>query len=207
METISNTLFWISNGLLVPVVVLLLLFFLRAIILAGGFFGEFYQRMKLQKQFTETLENITPENIDGLLQQLPSAGNSPLLRNLSKLSAHWDDAAYCEHLLANYEMEAEKELGRSRTFIKLGPMLGLMGTLIPMGPALVGLAQGDISSMAYNMQVAFATTVVGLVIAGSRCRRLPYTASETTLVCPRNERLGISVQSDKPPNGRKGITD
>ena len=55
METISNTLFWISNGLLVPVVVLLLLFFLRAIILAGGFFGEFYQRMKLQKQFTETL--------------------------------------------------------------------------------------------------------------------------------------------------------
>ena len=44
-------------------------------------------------------------------------------------------------------------------------MLGLMGTLIPMGPALVGLAAGDISSMAYNMQVAFATTVVGIVIA------------------------------------------
>ena len=165
METISNTLFWISNGLLVPVIVLLLLFFLRAILLAGGFFGEFYQRMKLQKQFAETLENITPENIDGLVQQLPSAGNSPLLRSLSKLSAHRDDDAYCEHLLANYEVEAEKELGRSRTFIKLGPMLGLMGTLIPMGPALVGLAQGDISSMAYNMQVAFATTVVGLVIA------------------------------------------
>ncbi len=37
-----------------------------------------------------------------------------------------------------------------------------MGTLIPMGPALVGLAAGDIASMAYNMQVAFATTVVGL---------------------------------------------
>ena len=165
METISNTLFWISNGLLVPVIVLLLLFFLRAILLAGGFFGEFYQRMKLQKQFAETLENITPENIDGLLQQLPSAGNSPLLRSLSKLSAHRDDDAYCEHLLANYEVEAEKELGRSRTFIKLGPMLGLMGTLIPMGPALVGLAQGDISSMAYNMQVAFATTVVGLFAA------------------------------------------
>ena len=123
--------------------------------------------MKLQKQFTETLENIIPENIDGLLQQLPSAGNSPLLRSLSKLSAHRDDAAYCEHLLANYEVEAEKELERSRTFIRnLGPDVGTgLGTLIPMGPALVGLAQGDISSMAYNMQVAFATTVVGLVIA------------------------------------------
>ena len=64
METISNSLFWISNGLLVPVIVLLLLFFLRAIILAGGFFGEFYQRMKLQKQLSEMLETITPENIN-----------------------------------------------------------------------------------------------------------------------------------------------
>lgn len=44
-------------------------------------------------------------------------------------------------------------------------MLGLMGTLIPMGPALVGLSAGDISSMAYNMQVAFATTVIGMLIA------------------------------------------
>lgn len=47
----------------------------------------------------------------------------------------------------------------------MGPILGLMGTLIPMGPALVGLSTGDIASMAYNMQVAFATTVVGLVVS------------------------------------------
>ena len=175
METISNSLFWISNGLLVPVIVLLLLFFLRAIILAGGFFGEFYQRMKLQKQLSEMLETITPENINEQLQSLPQAGKQPLLRCLKKLAEHRDNAAYCERLLANFEVDAEKELGRSRTFIKLGPMLGLMGTLIPMGPALVGLAKGeifsighqkgDISSMAYNMQVAFATTVVGMVIA------------------------------------------
>ena len=167
------------------------------------FFGEFYQRDEIRKQFAETLENITPENIDGLLQQLPSAGNSPLLRSMSKLSAHRDDAA-CEHLLANYEMEAEKELGRSRTFIKLGPMLGLMGTLIPMGPALVGLAQGDISSMAYNMQVAFATTVVGLVIAAVGVITLQV---KQRWYAREMKRLGISVQSDKPPNGRKGITD
>ena len=96
---------------------------------------------------------------------MPQAGKQPLLRCLKKLAEHRDNAAYCERLLANFEVDAEKELGRSRTFIKLGPMLGLMGTLIPMGPALVGLATGDISSMAYNMQVAFATTVVGMVIA------------------------------------------
>lgn len=64
--------------------------------------------------------------------------------------------------MSDFEADADKDLSVSKTLTKLGPMLGLMGTLIPMGPALVGLSAGDISSMAYNMQVAFATTVVGL---------------------------------------------
>lgn len=165
MTSISNALFWISNGLLVPVVVLLLLFFLRAILMIGGFFGEFWQKTKLQQQMGEMLENLTPENVEELQDRLPTNKNIPVLHCLHKLFSHKGNGAYCERLLANYEIEAEKELGRSRSFVKLGPMLGLMGTLIPMGPALVGLSTGDIASMAYNMQAAFATTVVGMVIA------------------------------------------
>lgn len=165
METISNTLFWISNGLLVLVVVLLLLFFARAILLAGGFFGEFYRRINTQKNFARQLEELTPENAGEKIGLLVGDNNTLLQQCLVKLYSHRENTAYCERLLANFEVDAEQELGRSRTFVKLGPMLGLMGTLIPMGPALVGLATGDIASMAYNMQVAFATTVVGMVIA------------------------------------------
>lgn len=165
METISNTLFWISNGLLVPVIVLLLLFFLRSLFLIGGFFGEFYQRTKLQKKFNVMLDTINGENCEEMLRHLPKVSSFPLTKCLNELSEHRSQLAFCERLLANYEVEAERELGKSRILAKLGPMLGLMGTLIPMGPALVGLANGDISSMAYNMQVAFATTVVGMVIA------------------------------------------
>ena len=62
---------------------------------------------------------------------------------------------HVERLLADFEIAADKDLAISKTLTKMGPMLGLMGTLIPMGPALVGLSAGDISSMAYNMQVAF----------------------------------------------------
>ena len=58
--------------------------------------------------------------------------------------------------------------------IKFGPLLGLMGTLIPMGPALVGLAEGDISSMAYNMQIAFATTVTGMAAAAVGMLKLQF---------------------------------
>ncbi len=151
METISNALFWISNGLLVPVIVLLLLFLLRALVLVGGFFGEYYRRHSLQQKLAPLLEG--------------DAAAFPLLSAVRQLLAHRDDAAWCERRLANFEVDAQRALGQSRTLAKLGPMLGLMGTLIPMGPALVGLAAGDLASMAYNMQVAFATTVVGMLIA------------------------------------------
>ena len=57
-------------------------------------------------------------------------------------------------------------LNIAKNLTKFGPILGLMGTLIPMGPALVGLSTGDVASMAYNMQVAFATTVIGLFSGG-----------------------------------------
>ncbi|MBQ9498596.1 MAG: MotA/TolQ/ExbB proton channel family protein [Bacteroidaceae bacterium] len=165
METISNALFWISNGLMVPVALLLLLMLAKALWETINFFGEFYQRMKGQRAFDEALEDITPTNAVEKLQPLVDKQRSALSACLGKLLSHRDNAAYCERLLSNYEVDAEKELAQSRSLVKLGPMLGLMGTLIPMGPALVGLAAGDISSMAYNMQVAFATTVVGIVIA------------------------------------------
>ncbi|MGM9760642.1 MAG: MotA/TolQ/ExbB proton channel family protein [Parabacteroides sp.] len=165
MTTISNALFWISNGLLVPVIVLLLLFFIRALFMIGGFFGEFWQKMKLQQQLHDSWEELSPETVDAWFLQLPEQKNQPLLMALRKLQQHRGNRPYCERLVANYEVEASRELGRSRMCAKLGPMLGLMGTLIPMGPALVGLSTGDIATMAYNMQVAFATTVVGMVIA------------------------------------------
>ena len=167
METISNALFWISNGLLVPVVVLLLLFLVRALILVGGFFGEYYRRHGLQQQLTAVLEGHADARESGLaeLTVRPQAEKSPLLRAVRQLLAHRTDTAWCERLLSNFEVDAQRELASARTLAKLGPMLGLMGTLIPMGPALVGLAAGDLASMAYNMQVAFATTVVGMLIA------------------------------------------
>ena len=165
MNTVSNILFWISNGLLVPVVILLLLFFLKAILTIVSFFGEYWRRIKQQQAVGKVLEEATSGDVVEQLQAMPAKVKSPMLTCLRTMLEHKDNKAYCERLLANYEVDAEKELGQCRSLLKLGPMLGLMGTLIPMGPALVGLAAGDITSMAYNMQVAFATTVVGIMTA------------------------------------------
>ena len=84
---------------------------------------------------------------------------------LNRLLEARDNAPRRQRLVADFEIEADRDLATSKTLSKMGPMLGLMGTLIPMGPALVGLSTGDIASMAYNLQVAFATTVVGLFAA------------------------------------------
>ena len=47
---------------------------------------------------------------------------------------------------------------------QLGPILGLLGTLIPLGPGLAALGSGDIVKLAEALTVAFDTTVTGLVI-------------------------------------------
>jgi hypothetical protein len=45
-------------------------------------------------------------------------------------------------------------------------MLGLMGTLIPLSPALAALAEGDTQQLADKLRIAFSVTVIGLLIGG-----------------------------------------
>lgn len=69
-------------------------------------------------------------------------------------------------LLQEYEFYTIKRLERTRILVRVGPMLGLMGTLIPLSPALVGLASGDIEALTENLVTAFSITVIGLLIGG-----------------------------------------
>lgn len=48
MNLISDILYWISTGLLVPVIVLLIILFCRAIILAGSFYGQYLSIRKTE---------------------------------------------------------------------------------------------------------------------------------------------------------------
>ena len=163
MNTISDIMFWISTGLLVPVIVLLILLFFRSLLLVGSFFGQYVSIRKTDKLIREQMETLYVNNVDHFAEKLPEKSNSLVVMFMKRILAEQQNKAQVQRLLANFEITADKDLAISKTLTKLGPILGLMGTLIPMGPALVGLSTGDIASMAYNMQVAFATTVIGLV--------------------------------------------
>jgi biopolymer transport protein ExbB/TolQ len=66
--------------------------------------------------------------------------------------------------LADYEYRHLRRLERTRILVRFGPALGLMGTLIPLSPALSGLAHGNVTALTSNLQVAFSVTVTGLLI-------------------------------------------
>ena len=58
---------------------------------------------------------------------------------------------------------AKKRIERADFLAKLSPMLGLMGTLIPLGPGLAALGDGNVKILSTAMSVAFDTTVLGLL--------------------------------------------
>jgi len=163
MDTITNLLYWLSTGLLIPVIIFLLFFFAKSLLMIGGFYGTYITRTKVNVKINKTIESVS---VDELLLGITNDTNqkSRLIQSLIKLGKNSANMPMMDKILGDYEVSADKELSSSKLLVKIGPMLGLMGTLIPMGPALVGLATGDVASMASNMQVAFATTVVGIII-------------------------------------------
>ncbi|MFP3873053.1 MAG: MotA/TolQ/ExbB proton channel family protein [Thiohalophilus sp.] len=62
------------------------------------------------------------------------------------------------------ERLGRKRIERADLLARIGPMLGLMGTLIPLGPGLAALGQGDLQTLANAVTVAFDTTVLGLLV-------------------------------------------
>jgi biopolymer transport protein ExbB/TolQ len=166
MEQITNILYWLSTGLLVPVTIFLLFFFVRALIMIGGFYGTYISRTKVNVKLNKEIETLDIHEFLKNINEHPE-NKSPLLDYLLRIKKNSGKQVMLEKILGDYEIESDKELSKSKLLVKIGPMLGLMGTLIPMGPALVGLAAGDIASMASNMQVAFATTVVGIIIGAT----------------------------------------
>lgn len=165
MDNISQILFLVSDSLLIPDIIVLLVLFVRALFLVGSFYNQYITKYKNERQLRSILNQLTPERMEELQAALPEKDNSLYIKYLRAILARPADDTYADYMITNFENEAEKDVVTSKLLAKVGPVLGLIGTLIAMSPALTGLSQGDISKMASNMQVVFATTVVGLVVS------------------------------------------
>lgn len=174
MEIISKILFGIANSLLIPDIILLILLFIRSIMLAGSFYGQFITARRNMLKLQPLIDELRDRDVQELIDALPKHNNAPVIPYMRQILNEGADADFAEYTITNFEIFTTKDLTISRLLAKMGPVLGLVGTLIAMSPALVGLSTGDIGGMAYNMQVVFATTVVGLVISAIGLITLQY---------------------------------
>ncbi|MBV8036123.1 MotA/TolQ/ExbB proton channel family protein [Roseateles sp.] len=163
MESLIHALSWVSTALQVPVVVGILYLLVRGLMMLGETYGRWGERLQRARRGAVAGD----VRIDELLTALRPAGHRKpdvLQQSVDALCQAPGDQAWHDHVVARFELQIDRRLALLRTMTRIGPLLGLMGTLIPLGPALVALAAGDIAVLARKMEVAFATTVVGLVI-------------------------------------------
>lgn len=163
MESLIYTLSWISTALQVPVVVAILYLLARGLLALGGFYGQWSDRLR-RRHHMGTLADIPATQLLDTLEQACVRPKDALRQALQALRKAPADPVWHERVVTEFELVVDQRLALFRTMTRIGPLLGLMGTLIPLGPALVALAGGDIAVLARKMEVAFATTVVGLVI-------------------------------------------
>lgn len=163
MESLLLTLSWISTALHVPVVVAILYLLARGLLALGDFYGRWSDRLR-HARGTSELALVPANELLDTLEHARARKSDTLRQAFTALRQAPTDTVWHERVISKFELAADRRLALFRTMTRIGPLLGLMGTLIPLGPALVALAAGDITVLARKMEVAFATTVVGLVI-------------------------------------------
>lgn len=180
---LQSAIYQISTSLLYPVILILLGMTAFMVVEIGMFSFEWLARAGRLKGATKSndletgvleakalidegsfeegvtvLENVTTKRfvylfLDGILALKETQPDCPDMFAIN-----------VEKLLQKCDSFISKRLERTKVMVRLGPMLGLMGTLIPMGPALLALTSGDVDTLANNLIIAFGTTVVGLLI-------------------------------------------
>jgi biopolymer transport protein ExbB/TolQ len=170
----QSGIYLISTSLLYPVIIILFVLIVWSLIAIGGFLYEWHKRdrdfVSLERGAFKARALLDENDLEGAFGILSvSCSTKFVYIFLSRLSAfrraHQSKKLMevkVEKLLQDLESLMTKRLEKSRFVTRAGPMLGLMGTLIPMGPALLALTGGDIETLAKNLIIAFGSTVLGL---------------------------------------------
>ena len=143
VQLVETFLYSISTLLHFPVLAAIAVLVLYLLMYLGGFVREWFERRRGVRSLLVFAEAEMAAVIDST--------DSQLLLD-----------ARVERIVQQADAIGMRRLDAVRFVVRVGPALGLMGTLIPMGIALSGLAQGNLPNMAASMTTAFTATVVGL---------------------------------------------
>jgi biopolymer transport protein ExbB/TolQ len=171
---IEELLFHLANALRIPVYIAVVAALAFTLYDLGTFFFEFSRRRghgrrdEVEAAATKARRALMMNDAAAAEQALlPLASSAPMADTLSQLLSDHDRPGINDRhakALADFDLNSLRKLERSRMLVRFGPALGLMGTLIPLSPALDGLAKGNVSQLSENLRVAFSVTVLGLLI-------------------------------------------
>ena len=171
MTILGKVLHSMTSVLQIPVVIILILFIVAILVATGWIISEYMNEHKhMQVQLPKLLDEIRAgeQPIEEIIE------TSGLLKTqkeaLIEITKHSDfNDLMLESLAANLlEREQERydaKLKPTDLLSKLGPMFGLLGTLIPLGPGIIALGQGDTMTLSQSLMTAFDTTIAGLIVA------------------------------------------
>lgn len=171
-SNVNDLLHVIVTNLQTPVVIILLVLMVATVMVVGSFCCEYVlEHRKLREDIPNLIEKINHTKSAQVGEMLV---NARLLPRQKKVLKQLIDAAdmdaetretYAVQMLFEEEEHYQKNLRWPQTISKLGPMFGLLGTLVPLGPGLMALGQGNTELLSQSLLVAFDTTAAGVVIA------------------------------------------
>lgn len=162
-----------SQGLLIPTMVILMILIFATIATAGSLIIEiFTERKTINENVPKLIDNMNKAGREGLEKVINESGLMKRQRKLLGELLSYQHLPETEFVSAAQKILSEEEAhysaitGRTDLICKLGPMFGLMGTLIPLGPGILALGQGDAKTLSDSLLIAFDTTVAGMISAG-----------------------------------------
>jgi biopolymer transport protein ExbB/TolQ len=219
-HNIEQVIYYSSKLLLYPVLITAIVCLLWVLVELGWFLYEAYLRARYRD--LEALETRTLRAREAFANGQPRKAYRYLQENnysmvvvkfLFDLIRNYQTQRLSEKplkLLQEYEFYTIKRLEKTRILVRVGPILGLMGTLIPLSPALTGLAHGNYAVMAANLKIAFSVTVLGLLIGGLafmisvfRDRMYSQDISDLEYVLELLEGNGKRLKSGQVKTGKK----
>lgn len=176
-NVLSQILHVIGHGVMIPCLIILILLIVLALLQAGSCMAEYFtQKRKYIRDAGKLILDI--QSVDGITssQVQDIVENAALLKRqkivvkqvLESIDTGANKAsvtALADRLISYEEAFYKRELYKTDIIAKLGPMFGLLGTLIPLGPGIIALGKGDTQTLAASIGVAFDTTIAGLLAA------------------------------------------
>ena len=191
-ELLTNVLHEVGQILLIPCMVVLFLLMIVSVWQLGDVLIEALMERKSHKmdgaKVLLSLSGKRRDEIKSILEKanIPKLQKDSLLLLCDQAGGEEELSILAQCLLSAEEARCAASLRPTELVVKLGPMFGLLGTLIPLGPGIVALGMGDTATLSSAMAVAFDTTIAGIISAAvcfviSGVRKRWYTEQMATL--------------------------